>query len=118
MPELPEVETVVRDLRPCLVGHRLTTVKRTSRHSLRTRWRPAWNAAIDPAHRPTSQSQLIKAAANVRGRAVAPHGDERWMFAQHQRGRMPLAGRLERQRPLQGQGRLELDLAEQINAQG
>ncbi|HEY7158592.1 MAG TPA: bifunctional DNA-formamidopyrimidine glycosylase/DNA-(apurinic or apyrimidinic site) lyase [Gemmataceae bacterium] len=46
MPELPEVETVVRDLRTCLVGHRLTTVKRTSRHSLRTRWRPAWKATI------------------------------------------------------------------------
>ncbi|MGH7170009.1 MAG: bifunctional DNA-formamidopyrimidine glycosylase/DNA-(apurinic or apyrimidinic site) lyase [Gemmataceae bacterium] len=46
MPELPEVETVVRDLRPCLTGRRLASVRRTSRHSLRTRWRPAWNAAI------------------------------------------------------------------------
>lgn len=46
MPELPEVETVVRDLRPLLVGRRLTSVQRSSRHSLRTPWRPAWNAEI------------------------------------------------------------------------
>jgi formamidopyrimidine-DNA glycosylase len=45
VPELPEVETVVRDLRPCLVGRRLASVKQTSRHALRLRWRPAWNAA-------------------------------------------------------------------------
>ena len=31
MPELPEVETVVRDLRPCLIGHRLVSVRQTSR---------------------------------------------------------------------------------------
>jgi formamidopyrimidine-DNA glycosylase len=46
VPELPEVETVVRDLRPCLIGRRLTRVKQTSRHTLRTRWRRAWNGAI------------------------------------------------------------------------
>ncbi len=46
MPELPEVETVVRDLRPCLVGHQLTKVWRTSPHALRTPWRPAWNTEI------------------------------------------------------------------------
>lgn len=46
MPELPEVETVVRDLQPCLQGRRLARVKQTSRHSLRTRWRPAWSAAV------------------------------------------------------------------------
>ncbi|HWG45124.1 MAG TPA: bifunctional DNA-formamidopyrimidine glycosylase/DNA-(apurinic or apyrimidinic site) lyase [Gemmataceae bacterium] len=46
MPELPEVETVVRDLRPLLVGHHLTAVKQASRQALRTRWRPAWNAEI------------------------------------------------------------------------
>ncbi|HTU17147.1 MAG TPA: bifunctional DNA-formamidopyrimidine glycosylase/DNA-(apurinic or apyrimidinic site) lyase [Gemmataceae bacterium] len=46
MPELPEVETVVRDLQPCLTGRRLASVRQTSRHSLRTRWRPAWNAAV------------------------------------------------------------------------
>jgi formamidopyrimidine-DNA glycosylase len=46
VPELPEVETVVRDLRPCLSGRRLASVRRTSRHALRRRWRPAWNAAV------------------------------------------------------------------------
>ena len=46
MPELPEVETVVRDLRPHLVGHRLTAVRQASRHALRKRWRPAWNTEI------------------------------------------------------------------------
>jgi formamidopyrimidine-DNA glycosylase len=46
VPELPEVETVVRDLRPHLVGWRLTAVRQASRHALRKRWRPAWNAAV------------------------------------------------------------------------
>jgi formamidopyrimidine-DNA glycosylase len=46
VPELPEVETVVRDLRPCLVGCRLTRVRRTSRHALRTRWRAQWNTEV------------------------------------------------------------------------
>jgi formamidopyrimidine-DNA glycosylase len=46
VPELPEVETVVRDLRPCLSGHRLASVRQTSRLALRTRWRPAWSAAV------------------------------------------------------------------------
>ncbi|VTS03023.1 formamidopyrimidine-dna glycosylase : Formamidopyrimidine-DNA glycosylase OS=Pseudogulbenkiania ferrooxidans 2002 GN=mutM PE=3 SV=1: Fapy_DNA_glyco: H2TH: zf-FPG_IleRS [Gemmata massiliana] len=47
MPELPEVETVVRDLRPLLVGRTITSV-RQSRHKLRRPWKPAWNAnAID-----------------------------------------------------------------------
>lgn len=46
MPELPEVETVVRDLQPCLTGRRLASVRQTSRHSLRIRWRPGWNAAV------------------------------------------------------------------------
>lgn len=46
MPELPEVETVVRDLQSCLCNRRLTRVQRTSRHSLRTRWRPVWCEAI------------------------------------------------------------------------
>src|SRR4051812_1360197 len=44
MPELPEVETVVRDLRPLLAGRTITGV-RQSKHKLRRPWRPAWNAA-------------------------------------------------------------------------
>ncbi len=46
MPELPEVETVVRDLQPCLIDRRLTQVRQTSRHALRTRWRQAWSGAV------------------------------------------------------------------------
>jgi formamidopyrimidine-DNA glycosylase len=46
VPELPEVETVVRDLRPCLKGCRLMHVRQTSRQALRTRWRAAWSAAV------------------------------------------------------------------------
>jgi formamidopyrimidine-DNA glycosylase len=46
VPELPEVETVVRDLRSCLSGRRLADVRQASRQALRKRWRPAWNAAV------------------------------------------------------------------------
>lgn len=46
MPELPEVETVVRDLQPYLIGSRLRQVRQTSRLALRKRWRPAWSAAV------------------------------------------------------------------------
>jgi formamidopyrimidine-DNA glycosylase len=41
VPELPEVETVVRDLRPLLVGRRLASV-RVSKHALRRPWSKAW----------------------------------------------------------------------------
>jgi formamidopyrimidine-DNA glycosylase len=41
LPELPEVETVVRDLRGLLVGRRLGAV-RVGRKRLRCRWSPAW----------------------------------------------------------------------------
>ena len=45
MPELPEVETVVRTLRPVLVGRTLQGV-RHGPHHLRTPWQPAWNRLI------------------------------------------------------------------------
>ncbi len=45
MPELPEVETVVRDLRPMICGRRITSVT-SSRKRLRLPWRDAWNEAI------------------------------------------------------------------------
>ncbi len=45
MPELPEVETVVRDLRPLLVGRRLTSV-RAGRRALRRPWDSAWEAEL------------------------------------------------------------------------
>jgi len=45
MPELPEVETVVRDLRPLLVGRSIKAVK-VGRKALRRRWSKAWSAQL------------------------------------------------------------------------
>ena len=45
MPELPEVETVVRDLRPLLVGRRFTSVW-ASRFALRKPWKAAWKKRL------------------------------------------------------------------------
>jgi formamidopyrimidine-DNA glycosylase len=45
MPELPEVETVVRDLRPALVGRRITTV-RVGKQKLRRPWQSVWSRAV------------------------------------------------------------------------
>jgi formamidopyrimidine-DNA glycosylase len=45
VPELPEVETVVRDLRGTLVGRRLTAI-RVSKRSLRRPWSPAWTQKL------------------------------------------------------------------------
>ena len=45
MPELPEVETVVRDLRGPLVGRRFTSLE-VSRKALRRRWSSRWKSAI------------------------------------------------------------------------
>jgi formamidopyrimidine-DNA glycosylase len=46
VPELPEVETVVRDLRPLLVGRRLTAVRHLSGQTLRKPWRADWHARL------------------------------------------------------------------------
>ncbi len=45
MPELPEVETVVRDLRPRLIGRRLAAL-RVGRKALRQKWLPRWKRAL------------------------------------------------------------------------
>ena len=45
MPELPEVETVVRDLRPLLVGRVLSDLRRTKQR-LRTAWQPGWRRLL------------------------------------------------------------------------
>jgi formamidopyrimidine-DNA glycosylase len=42
VPELPEVETVVRDLRPLLVGRCFVAVLRLSRRALRKPWKAGW----------------------------------------------------------------------------
>jgi formamidopyrimidine-DNA glycosylase len=49
VPELPEVETVVRDLRPALTGRTLTAFRR-GRKKLRRPWKPSWDAALAGAH--------------------------------------------------------------------
>jgi formamidopyrimidine-DNA glycosylase len=46
VPELPEVETVVRDLRPMVVGRRIGQVVRPSRLSLRSPWQPEWDGQL------------------------------------------------------------------------
>lgn len=46
MPELPEVETVVRDLRPLLVGRRLATVTRVGALELRRPWLAEWHGHL------------------------------------------------------------------------
>jgi formamidopyrimidine-DNA glycosylase len=45
MPELPEVETVVRDLRPQLLGRTIRSV-RAGRKALRRRWSAAWGPRL------------------------------------------------------------------------
>jgi formamidopyrimidine-DNA glycosylase len=46
VPELPEVETVVRDLRPRIVGRRISSV-RVGRKALRRPWSVNWAAKIE-----------------------------------------------------------------------
>jgi formamidopyrimidine-DNA glycosylase len=45
MPELPEVETVVRELRPALVRRRIRAIE-VSEQRLRRRWDKAWERAL------------------------------------------------------------------------
>jgi formamidopyrimidine-DNA glycosylase len=45
VPELPEVETVVRDLRPLLTGRRIGSVQ-VGPKPLRRRWSPAWRRQL------------------------------------------------------------------------
>ena len=48
MPELPEVETVVRDLRPLVTGRTIVGVRHSNK-KLRRPWTPAWNARVTGA---------------------------------------------------------------------
>jgi formamidopyrimidine-DNA glycosylase len=45
VPELPEVETVVRDLRPLLVGHTFVRIE-VGRKALRRKWSRSWVATL------------------------------------------------------------------------
>jgi formamidopyrimidine-DNA glycosylase len=46
VPELPEVETVVRDLRPLLCGRTIQSVQRLTTVSLRRAWEEPWGEAV------------------------------------------------------------------------
>jgi formamidopyrimidine-DNA glycosylase len=46
VPELPEVETVVRDLRTALSGRTFRAVRRTTRKGLRKAWSAAWEQSL------------------------------------------------------------------------
>jgi formamidopyrimidine-DNA glycosylase len=48
MPELPEVETVVRDLRPLLAGRSVRTLE-LGPHQLRRPWKPEWTPRMGGA---------------------------------------------------------------------
>src|SRR5947199_6857388 len=49
MPELPQVQTVVRDLRPRLIGRKVTGL-RAVRRKLRHPWKPTWTKRIVGPH--------------------------------------------------------------------
>ncbi|MBM3996889.1 MAG: bifunctional DNA-formamidopyrimidine glycosylase/DNA-(apurinic or apyrimidinic site) lyase [Planctomycetes bacterium] len=70
MPELPEVETVVRDLRPLLIGRAFAKIV-VSRKPLRTKWSRAW------------EPQIVGQCVNVvqrRGKWILVGLDEPWML--------------------------------------
>jgi formamidopyrimidine-DNA glycosylase len=67
VPELPEVETVVRDLRPLLVGRRFVSVRRASKHELRRTWNNDWPKQLT--------GQCVK-AVNRRGKWIDVHLDD------------------------------------------
>jgi formamidopyrimidine-DNA glycosylase len=48
VPELPEVETVVRDLRPALIGRSMTSIRRDQK-ALRRPWKKEWETLLSGA---------------------------------------------------------------------
>jgi formamidopyrimidine-DNA glycosylase len=72
VPELPEVETVVRDVRPLLVGRRLTAIE-SGRKALRKPWKKSWNKTL--------LNQTITAVER-RGKWIVCHldGERRLVF--------------------------------------
>lgn len=73
MPELPEVETVVRELRPRLVGRRIASV-RASRQRLRLPWSKSWNALV-------ANRQVL--AVNRRGKWILVSLDDEYSLVIH-----------------------------------
>jgi formamidopyrimidine-DNA glycosylase len=74
VPELPEVETVVRDLRPLLVGRRFVSVRRASKHKLRLPWDDAWPALLG--------GRTVDAISR-RGKWIVVHLDDGSFFVVH-----------------------------------
>src|SRR5579872_6812107 len=72
VPELPEVETVVRDLRPHLVGRRVVAVE-SGRKALRKPWKKQWNTIL--------LGQTVHAVER-RGKWIVCHlnGEQRLVF--------------------------------------
>jgi formamidopyrimidine-DNA glycosylase len=72
VPELPEVETVVRDLRPFLTGCRIASIA-SSRKALRKPWKKQWNATL---------RNLTINAVERRGKWIVCHldGERRLVF--------------------------------------
>lgn len=66
MPELPEVETVVRDLRPLIVGRTVLRVE-CGKQKLRRPWKPAWSRALE---------QWAIAAVRRRGKWIVLDGKD------------------------------------------
>ena len=66
MPELPEVETVVRDVRPLLIGRRFTAIESGSK-ALRKPWKKSWNKTL--------LNQTIT-AVDRRGKWIVCHLDD------------------------------------------
>ncbi|MBY0229365.1 MAG: bifunctional DNA-formamidopyrimidine glycosylase/DNA-(apurinic or apyrimidinic site) lyase [Gemmataceae bacterium] len=73
MPELPEVETVVRDLRPLLVGRSLLAVRRTSPHGLRQPWDAAWERPLAGARVETASRRGKWIVLGLGGPALVVH---------------------------------------------
>jgi formamidopyrimidine-DNA glycosylase len=67
VPELPEVETVVRDLRPLLVGRRFVGVQRITRVAMRRPWLSVWRDQL--------AGRRID-AVNRRGKWIVIHLDD------------------------------------------
>ena len=73
MPELPEVETVVRELRPCLEGRRLCAI-RVGKKPLRRAWSRPWARRLIGRYVPTAKNGQAATLYSQRGfRAVGEH---------------------------------------------
>ena len=92
MPELPEVETIVRDLRPLLVGRRLSTVRRVGALELRRPWLSDWHERL---------VQRRISAAGRRGKWILLELDSGGHLAVHlgMTGRLLVAGTADPQEP-------------------